>query len=199
LNVRIYVEGGGDGNKLHRQCREAFSSLLEKAGFKDRMPRVIASGGRNQAYNDFCTAIKQDKGYVILLVDSEELVNGNTNAWAHLEARDGWQKPNGTEDEQAQLMTTCMETWVMADRAALNIVFSNCLTQGSLLSQTNIESKAKIDVQDSLERATSQCGRDRKYQKGRRSFQAVEQLNPDTLKQHLTHFRRLIATLESKL
>jgi hypothetical protein len=161
------------------------------------MPRVVACGGRKETYDDFCTALKQDKGYVILLVDSEEsLVH---DAWSHLRERDGWERPNGAEDDQAQLMVTCMETWVMADREALRSIFRNCLTEGSLLSLTNLESRDKGDVQGSLERATQNCGREKRYQKGRRSFQVVELLEPETLKQTLPHFRRLVTTLENKV
>jgi Domain of unknown function (DUF4276) len=141
--------------------------------------------------------VRQKKGYAILLVDSEDPLLDSP--WEHLKKRDGWQRPEGIEDEQVQLMITCMETLIMADRAALKKVFRNCLTEGSLLSETGLEAKSKKDVQESLERATKNCGKDIKYEKGRRSFQAVEQLNPDTLKQLLPHFKRLLLTLDAKL
>ena len=47
--VKIYVEGGGDQAKLKRECRRAFSKFFEKAGFKGKMPRVVASGSRGSA------------------------------------------------------------------------------------------------------------------------------------------------------
>lgn len=54
--VKIYVEGGGNLARLKRKCRQAFSSFFKRAGFKDRMPRIVACGSRNNAYDDFCTA-----------------------------------------------------------------------------------------------------------------------------------------------
>ena len=197
MNVRIYIEGGGDQSGLRRQCREAFRTLFDQAGFKEGPLHLIACGGRGAAYRDFCIAVRQKKGYVVLLVDSEDLMIDTP--WDHLRKRDGWARPDGVEDDQAQLMVTCMETLVMADREGLRKVFRNCLTEGSLLSETALETKAKRDVQESLEGATKSCGKDRKYEKGRRSFQVVEQLNPDTLKLRLPHFKRLLTTLGAKL
>ncbi len=44
--VKVYVEGGGDSKELRTRCREGFSKLVERAGFKDRMPKFVACGGR---------------------------------------------------------------------------------------------------------------------------------------------------------
>lgn len=33
--VKIYVEGGGDSSSLKSECREAFSKLIQNAGFED--------------------------------------------------------------------------------------------------------------------------------------------------------------------
>ena len=46
---RIYVEGGGDAKDLRTRCREGFHKLLENAGFTGRVPRIVASGSRNEA------------------------------------------------------------------------------------------------------------------------------------------------------
>ena len=34
--VKIYVEGGGDQNRLKRECRRAFGVFFEKLGFRGR-------------------------------------------------------------------------------------------------------------------------------------------------------------------
>lgn len=57
--VKIYAEGGGNAASLKAECRKGFSKFFETAGFKGRMPRVIACGGRQDAYDSFCTAISQ--------------------------------------------------------------------------------------------------------------------------------------------
>ena len=42
--VKLFVEGGGDSHALRTECRAAFSSFLQKAGFSGHMPRIVASG-----------------------------------------------------------------------------------------------------------------------------------------------------------
>jgi hypothetical protein len=52
-DARIYVEGGGDTDFLRSRCREAVTKLLKNAGFAGRLPRLIACGSRDDAYDDF--------------------------------------------------------------------------------------------------------------------------------------------------
>lgn len=57
VNVRLYVEGGGENNKaLRSACRRGFREFFLKAGLEGVLPRVIPCGGRQAAYEDFCTA-----------------------------------------------------------------------------------------------------------------------------------------------
>lgn len=207
VKVKIYVEGGGDSKMEHIRCRDGFRKLLEKAGFKDRMPSTTACGGRRSAYDDFCIATssrgRQDT-YPILLVDSEEPVLNpsedpdSSSAWKHLAStNDKWKQPNGTNADQVQLMTTCMETWIMADRDALHRVFGSTIQESALLpADARLEHRNRDEVQSKLEHATRDCGRNKAYKKGRRSFQVLEQLSPDVLDLHLLHFRRLKLTLQ---
>jgi hypothetical protein len=197
VKVTIYVEGGGDSKELHRRCRQAFSTLLEKAGFGGRLPRIIACGSRNEAFDDFRTAIRDKNAYAILLVDSEDVVK--SAPWEHLAARDSWTRPDGTHDDQAQLMVTCMETWIVADRDAVRQEFRPYLTESALPPTSNLERRTKEDVQRRLESATKSAPKRKRYEKGRKSFQIVEKLTPETLAGLLPHFQRLIATLDQRL
>lgn len=56
MSVKVYVEGGGDSSALKRKCREGFREFFRKIGLQGRMPRIVACGPRNNAYDDFCTA-----------------------------------------------------------------------------------------------------------------------------------------------
>ncbi len=198
-SVKLYVEGGGDSKELHSRCRQGFRKLLEKAGFTDRMPRIVAGGGRQATFDMFrtalCSAVEAD--YPILLVDSEDAITAEP--WAHLHARDGWGRPTGAADDQAQLMVTCMETWIMADRAALRLVFRDCLQASALLPETALEEHRRDDVQDALEHATRACGPRRAYRKGKRSFEVLAELDPQQLRERLIYFARLVQTLDKHL
>jgi hypothetical protein len=129
VKVTIYVEGGGDGKYQHIQCRQGFRRLIEKSGFAGKMPFIFACSGRNAAFDDFKTAMrsKPPTDYPMLLVDSEDPIAGNVTSWNHLRMRDDWIPPASVSDDQAQLMVTCMETWLMADRSALREIFGASL------------------------------------------------------------------------
>jgi hypothetical protein len=121
--VKIYVEGGGDRKDLKSKCREGFSNFFEKAGFKGRMPRIMACGGRKSTYDDFCTALEiaEAEEFIMLLVDSEDPVQDGMAPWTHLAARegDGWSRPAAAVDDTAHLMVQCMEAWFLADKDTL--------------------------------------------------------------------------------
>lgn len=80
--MKLYVEGGGDTAVLRTACREGFTNFITKAGIQ-RRPRVVACGGRRDAYESFCTAIAQGEA-AMLLVDGEAAVAKVTAAspWA---------------------------------------------------------------------------------------------------------------------
>jgi hypothetical protein len=198
VRVRIYIEGGGDSRSLHIKCREGFRKLLEKAGFSGRMPATKACGNRRAAYDDFCTAVTvaSPDEYPILLVDSESAVT--LEPWSHLHDRDKWTRPPQMEDEQAQLMVQCMETWCVADRQAMRRVFGDKLIENALPSPQDLEDRSKDDVQEALANATRNCGREKKYRKGWRSFDLLAQLDPRELKR-LPHFARLCDALDARL
>jgi len=199
LKAKIYIEGGGnDSKELRVRCRQGFSKLLESSGFKGRMPQLIACGGRDSAYRDFKTANRSDNAeYIAMLVDSEEPVKDPENVWDHLAERDGWVKPDGCNDGQVFLMTTCMETWIAADRESLKGNYGSCLRESALPSLHNIEEKNRHDIQECLRSATSGCTN--KYQKNKRSFEVLGRLNPKVLDENLKSFSRMRRILNEEL
>lgn len=207
MSVKIYIEGGGDNKRLQIECRAGFGQLIEKAGFAGHMPSIIACGSRGSAYEDFKTAIAtvgKDE-YIILLVDSEDTVRSTDDApdsnaaWDHLKARDKWERPPSVAADQAQLMVTCMETWIMADREALSAIFGSKLQMSALFSVNDLEMRSRHEVQDKLAHATRDCGKEKTYTKGKRSFMILGKLNPEILKERLPHFRRFVETLQRHL
>ena len=117
----VYVEGGGDRGALKPECRRGFSEFFRRAGISTSTFRVIACGSRDNAFRSFCTALEGGQR-ALLLVDSEDPVTAES-AWAHLEARDRWVRPDGADEADCHLMAQCMESWFLADRDALASFF----------------------------------------------------------------------------
>ncbi len=199
VSVTIFVEGGGESKELRSRCREGFSKLIKKMGFAGRMPRIVACGGRQSAYDMFNTAVMSavDDEYPIILVDSEDPISSE-NPWEHFSLRDHWDRPAGAGDDQAQMMATCMETWIMADHEALQKVFGSCLRGGSLLPANNLEERSRQKLLEALKSAADSCGKNKGYDKGKRSFQLLAELNPRSL-ENLSHFCRFKETLSRRL
>jgi hypothetical protein len=165
------------------------------------MPKIVACGGRNKAYEDFknsVTSARNDE-YPILLVDSEDPIASDSCPWDHLKARDHWDRPGGAEDDQAQMMATCMETWIMADHAALRNFFGGCLRESALIPVNNLENRSRQEILEALESATNDCGRNKGYDKGRCSFKILVNLNTELLEENLPYFYRFKEMLGRRL
>ena len=160
------------------------------------MPRVRALGSREAVFDRFETAHgdPMNSDQVLMLIDSEDRITDVDRTWDHLRRRDGWSRPEGATDDQVLFMTTCMETWIVADRDALREKFGRNLNENQLLALIDLENRSRDDVYQRIRRATSNG-----YSKGRISFELVESLNPDTLEQHLPSFRRARRILDEKL
>lgn len=200
--VKIYIEGGGDSSNLHRQCRKAFSSFFEKSGFKDRMPRTVACGSRSEAYDDFCTAVRNSPKtgeIAFLLVDSEDPIKLDhaNEPWLHLYERDGWEKPDNANEEQVHLMVQCMESWFLADSSALRAVFGQGFNANALPRNPNIEAIDKSQVLNAMKNSTRHCNQ--QYSKGGNSFKILEHVDPNKVRAVSPWAQRLVAVLEKHL
>ena len=199
VSVTIYVEGGGDSNSLRTRCRKGFSAFFRKAGFEGRMPRVVACGSRDDAYRKFCLALQDTASdrWPILLVDSEEAVRQN-NVWHHLQARDNWSRPGDADEQQAHLMVQCMENWFLADVDALKNYFGQGFRRNSLPNRDDVENVSKADVFNRLQDA-SWGSRKGRYDKGRHSFEILERLDVNRVKNCSPFANRLITNLQENL
>ena len=197
---KLFVEGGGDNNEaLKSECRRGFSMLLEKAGFKGRMPRIIACGGRSNAYRQFCTAL--DKGgpddVSVLLVDAEAAIAVGASPWDHVKTRkgDGWNKPEGASDDDLHFMVECMENWFLADKKALAEFFGSGFKSNSLPKKSNVEQLSKSDVYVGLENASKGTSKG-KYGKGAHSFKILAAVEPAKIRASAPFAERLFQHLD---
>ncbi|MES2708769.1 MAG: DUF4276 family protein [Verrucomicrobiota bacterium] len=198
MKVKIYIEGGGDSHLQDTQFRAAWAAFFGKAGFAGRMPATFRCGGRNQAFDDFRTAVKNRRRdeLPLLLVDSEDLVVAGRSPWEHLEVRDGWIRPPGAGPEDAFLMIACMETWFVADRQALQRFFGGCLRENALPRWPAPEAVEKRTIFASLDQATAGCGK-KVYDKGKVSFELLNRIDPEVVARHCPGARRLLDRLRN--
>ncbi len=112
MRVKIYVEGGGEGELADTMFREGWIEFFKAAGLEGRMPSVVRGKGRERAFDLFQTAVRNPRSNLLplLLVDSEEPVKKGHSAWQHLIARDNWEMPTEGLEEQVYLMVQVMET-----------------------------------------------------------------------------------------
>ena len=199
MSTRLYVEGGGDRNPSKTRCRQAFRAFLLKAGLEGRLPRIFASGGRQQAYDDFRHALgrSRDDDRVVLLVDSEGPVAKGVRPWRHLKDRDDWDKPDGANDDHVHLMVQCMEAWFLADRAVLARYFGDGFSESSLPRRAEVEEVSKQDLERGLNDAARNSRSKGAYRKGRDSFAILANLDPDKVANASPHAKRFLETLRA--
>lgn len=200
--VKIYIEGGGDQNRLKSECRRAFSKFFEKTGLKGCMPKVVACGSRQNAYDDFCIAVKKAGKNEIpfLLVDSEGKVSKTNkhHPWEHLKIRDNWEQPERTSDKQAHLMVQMMEAWFMADKRNLYNFYGKGFNENALPKQVDIEIIPKDALISGLEKASEKTTKG-KYGKGAHSFKILERIDAELVINDSAWTKRLIEELKAIL
>lgn len=204
MSAIIYLEGGGSGpnsRNLDIACQKAFHKLLDGMGFTGRKPRLVACGGRKNVFDRFKTELRSPSAnYIGMWIDSEDPMADIERAWDHLASVTTvpvWERPDNVTDDQVLFMTTCMETWIVTDRAALREHYKQKLNENPLPHTNGLEAKQRHAVQQALETATKDCKNG--YAKGKRSFEILEKLDPAVLKQHLPGFVRVDRILKTKL
>jgi len=202
-DVVIYVEGATDkGDDLRTECRQAFSVFFAKTKLGEKLrPRVIPCGGRNNAFNDFCTALSQNKN-ALLLVDSEAAIDplhqgANYLPWSHLKVRDAWSKPADAEEDHCHLMVECMENWFVADWEAMASFYGKGFEKKHKPSGL-VENISKASVYAALEAATKGCESKGSYGKGAHSFKLLGLIDARKVVANSPWAQRLIDEIEKR-
>ena len=198
VTAKLYVEGAGPRRAQQSQCRRAFAKFFASAGVKNR-PGVEPCGGRKEAFDNFCRAMKSaDANQLpLLLVDAEDAIAAGHTTWQHLKARpsDDWDRPKGAADDQAFLMVQVMETWLLADPAALRQHFGPQFSNAPLRAWPALEAVPKQTVFEVLAKATANCKQT--YRKGDVSFDVLASLTPARVEAACPHAQALLRRLRS--
>lgn len=173
----LIVEGGGNRKSSKVDCRRGFRKFLENANVQ-RLPRIVAGGGRQQAFEKFKEAHSQGHP-VILLVDREAPVAAahRDNPWHHLKSRDRWKTPASAKAEQCHLMVQLLESWFLADPQKLADYFGQGTNLQKLLGVQDVEQVTKHDVYSRIHLATKATSKG-SYDKGRDTCEILSRLDP---------------------
>lgn len=197
---RIYIEGGGDGRRQKAVLRTGFqaflSALREAARARRARWDVILCGGRQAAFEDYCTAIRTHPDSVnVLLVDAEGSVANPP--WRHLETRDGWKDP-GVGDSCCHLMVQTVEAWLIADPDALEDYYGRDFLRSSLPRTEDVEAIPKSDLLRSLQ-AASQSTQKGEYAKIRHCADLLARVSADKVRNRARHCDRLFSELKKRI
>jgi hypothetical protein len=202
--VRIYVEGGGDSNVTRAKLRTGFNLFLSELHAAARANRigwsVIACGGRQAAYDDFCIALREHpEAFNVLLVDSEKPVAAKRPYWLHLKDLGAWDCPAGVTDEQCFLMVQSMETWLIADRDALAKYYGQGFLMNASPRTANVESIDKVQLYDALLRATVNTRSKGEYHKTNHAFEILATVKAGVVRERAPECKRLFSVLAEKV
>jgi hypothetical protein len=178
--VTIFVEGGGNSDLTLRRCRQGFTAYCGKLAPRDKRPKIVACGGRKDAFDDFMTAIKNGGSVdtFVLLVDSEERVTV-PDPIEHLRRRDGSQLPERLGRHRVFLMVQAMEAWFLADREILADYYDGGFRPKGLPGRRDdIESVPKGDLEPGLKQATRDTRTKGQYHKTRHGFDLLAKVDP---------------------
>jgi hypothetical protein len=189
--IALYVEGGGDSTASKAALRVGFDALFSElkaaAGALRWHWKTVLCGGRQAAYDRFIHAIDAEPDYIpFLLVDSEEQVT--VTPIQHLRNRDRWRLPESRADH-IHLMAHVMETWLIADRAAISDYYGQGFRINSLPVNANLENVSKRDINQALQNATRGTLKER-YDKIRDGSALLERVDPAVVRAACAHCER---------
>jgi hypothetical protein len=158
MEIRIYVEGGGDHQVGKAALRRGIGSFLNPLCIQARKKRigfqVIACGSRNSTFDDFKNALKVHSDAInILLVDSEGPIRDENPCDYLRQHEPSWQISKSTY-YNCHLMAQTMEAWVIADLIALSKFYGQGFNRNYFPANQDVEAIPKERLERALYEAT---------------------------------------------
>jgi hypothetical protein len=199
--IRVYVEGGGDGRDTRRLVKTGFRSFLNGIAERGRPKGVrfdiIACGSIQSTVDDFSTALRtHPDAFNVLLVDSDGPVQ--SGILQHLLARGGWNLSGIVSEDHCHLMVQVVEAWLVADLAALQQFYGQRFNLNSIPKNPNVEELDRNTLYSSLKAATrlTQKG---EYHKTRHGPELLKRVDVSKVRHAAPHCERLLTTLEQRI
>ncbi|GDZ94655.1 hypothetical protein PA905_26110 [Planktothrix agardhii CCAP 1459/11A] len=156
VEIRIYVEGGGDGKESKAAFREGMSKFLKRLTGEQQQIKItcVVCGSRNAAHRNFTHDLTSHPDAInLLLVDSEDFVRVSS-ARQHLMNRDSWDDLSGIDENDIHLMVQVMESWLIADIDTLANYYGQGFNRNAIPRNNNVEQISKAQIESTLKRAT---------------------------------------------
>ncbi|HEY9863539.1 MAG TPA: DUF4276 family protein [Candidatus Obscuribacterales bacterium] len=173
VEIRIYVEGGGDGKETKATFRQGMSQFLHR--LTGRRVTCVVCGSRNAAHENFTHGLESHPNAInLLLVDSEDFVRVSS-AKQHLINRDQWDFL-GIDENDIHLMVQVMESWLIADIDTLANYYGQGFNRNAITRNNNVEQISKAQIESTLKRATerTQKGEYHKIKHGPKILEIID-------------------------
>ena len=197
--VRVYVEGGGDGKDTRSAIRRGFGEFLgelrDAARQRRTRWRIVACGARSSALDDFLTGVGANPdAFNVLLVDAEGPITGSPRH--HVASADA--RATEAEVDQIHLMVQMMEAWLVADVAALERFYGKGFRAKAIPEREDVEAIGKDELERALRQATRETQKG-EYQKIRHGAKLLAEVDPSTVRGKAPHCDRLFTILAAKI
>lgn len=190
--IRIYIEGGGDGKESKATLRKGFSKFFQVASIQEII--CVMCGSRNNTFRDFKNALKSHPdAFNFLLVDAEAPVKQSHSPWQHLKSTDNWVLPDVNESF-CHLMVQVMEAWFIADIDTLIKFYGQGFKRNTIPKNLNVETIDKHSLDKNLKAATCNTSRG-EYQKIKHASQLLTMLDTAKVRKASPYCDRIFTTL----
>jgi uncharacterized protein DUF4276 len=199
--IRVYVEGGGDGKDTRSLVKKGFRSFLNGIAERGRLKRlkfyIIACGSIQSTIDDFNTALRtHPNAFNVLLVDSDGPVE--SGVLQHLLARGGSTLAGIVGEDNCHLMVQVVEAWLVADLAALQQFYGQRFNSNSIPKNPNVEELDKNTLYSSLKSATRMTQKG-EYHKTRHGPELLKRVDVSKVRRAAPYCERLLSTLEQRI